>query len=828
MPRAADALAPRGAPGIGALVRLPPGIRASEWGLQESAPGIGRLWGPPDRIVAFGDAHPLAGIEVMPPLRPLLNTASGFVAAAAATLQGFDGSGAIVGIADTGLDVTHADFRDAQGHTRVAWLLDLSSPPIGLHPELEQKFGSTDSQGNLVAGAVWNAQDIDGALGTKRTSTPPQDALGHGTLVTACAAGNGMGGTSPYRGVAPNATIVFASITDPGGATIGNDELLRGVAFLFDRADALGLPIAVNLSIGTDFGPHDGTTAWEETLSSYVGPNHPGRALVAAAGNSGSITDTPIHQNVYVRGATMRVPISTTGAPKDGSVQVWVAMHAGATLSVGLDGPDGTWISPVGSGDSAGKSQPPSRTTPGYNAGVYNGSQPMNSPVPPHSRGAVVVWQGAWPGGTYNITLKGTGTAELYLQATGDASPDTGPGVTGFLHGVREATISLPATHPGIIGVGCTINKPSWRDLRHARVGLVVPLLDSAGGEPDPSGAVAKAFTGEPCWFSGAGPSLTGVYKPEIMAPGAAIVGALSQQAVPPKASASIFTNPDCPITDAGPDPTCQQVDSMHGVSFGTSFSSPIVAGAIAVLMQHDPTLTQERVVAALQGGAHPLRAPALFQDQAGPGEVDVLGAVAAVDRARDPQLAVPSREVSWLALGADQVLADGSTPLEAILQLRSLPTQVQPAPPTHFFPLVKKVSTHILGNWISTPASGSRTLPADGFDPARLAAYALVNGAPSAGVVPDLARRGPGVWVLTLQLPPGLGGSNLTIGATFDGADIVSPKTIPIATDSWSADYPPSVRGGCDVAPGGARTGALAVLVLSVFAALLGRSRRR
>jgi MYXO-CTERM domain-containing protein len=83
-------------------------------------------------------------------------------------------------------------------------------------------------------------------------------------------------------------------------------------------------------------------------------------------------------------------------------------------------------------------------------------------------------------------------------------------------------------------------------------------------------------------------------------------------------------------------------------------------------------------------------------------------------------------------------------------------------------------------------------------------------------------------VWVLTLQLPAGLGGRNLTIGATFDGADIVAPRTIPIATDAWSADYPPSARGGCDVAPGGAHTGALSVLVLSALAAFAALRQRR
>jgi hypothetical protein len=414
--------------------------------------------------------------------------------------------------------------------------------------------------------------------------------------------------------------------------------------------------------------------------------------------------------------------------------------------------------------------------------------------VPAQSHGAVVVWQGAWPAGTYAVTLSGSGTADLYVEASGDAAGPEGRPL-GFAEGVRESTINLPATTPSIIGVGCTINKTSWRDL-HARVQrFPVPLLDPAGGIPDPYGLTREPIEGEPCWFSSAGPTLTGVQKPEIMAPGAAIVGALSGQAVPP-VSASIFTNELC-LAEA--EPTCQEIDSRHAVSFGTSFSSPIVAGTVAVLLQHDPTLTQDAILAALQGGAHRLRGLAAFEDQAGAGEVDVLGALAAADRLRDPQLALPSRSESWLVLGADQYLADGSTPLQAVLELRA---QGKSGPPS----------------------------PADGFAAGRLAVYARVDGRPFDDAV-EATRRGPGVWTATLTIPPGLGGSTLTVGATFDGAPIVTPKAIPIATDAWNARYGSIARGGCavgdagDAGPSGRSCG-LAALGLCLAAA--GRSKRR
>jgi len=786
--RAQQAFAPRGAPGIGALVTLPPGMRASDVNLLQAAPGFARLWGAPSTIVAFAAAHPDLHVEVVPPLHLLLDTATVYITSGLANESGLDGTGVLVGVADTGVDVTHPDFLDAQGHTRIAWLLDLSSPPRGVYPDLEQQFGSTDSAGNLVAGAVWAASDIDTLLAQPtQLSQLPQDEVGHGTLVTSCAAGNGLQGRSIYQGVAPNATILVARVTSSGSDSISNADLLQGTAFLFNRADSMGMPVVVNLSVGTDFGSHDGTMSWEQTLASYVGPSFPGHALVAAAGNSGSIADSPVHENVYVQSGTrLHVPLPIPNASQSGGVQIWVSMHAGANVSVGLDGPDGTWISPVGPNQSGSKS------TSDYTAVVDNG-QASGSPVPAGSNGAVVIWQGAWPAGTYSVTLSGTGTVDLYVQGTGD---EAGVGAVGWANGVREGTIQLPATNPSIIGVGCTINKTSWGNLHGATLVLPVPLLNPAGTMPDPANDTRDPIPGEPCWFSSAGPTLTGLEKPEIMAPGAVIIGALSQQAVPPSTN-SIFTNPDCPNKEGtGLDPDCQQVDALHGASFGTSFSSPLAAGAIAILFQRDPTLTQSDVLAALQGGAHPLRGPSQFQDQGGVGEVDVMGAVTAVDRMRSTQLALPVATQSWMTFGADVFLADGSTPMQVILELRGASTSKGAAP------------------------------PADGFSADRLVAYALVDGLPYAGAIPSLVRRGPGVWLATVQLPAGLGGSNLTIGATFDGNDIVAPRSIPIATDAWNADYPPSVEGGCLVAKGQRNGWGLAGVLISTL--LLARRYKR
>jgi len=756
--RAAHALAPRTAR-VGALVALPPHTNADALGLEPFGPGIGRISGTASSLIAFSNAHPGVHMEVTTPLHVLMSVARGTIQAdRALDTLGADGSGTLVGVADTGIDVRHPEFLDETGHSRIAWLLDMSMAPAGLHPELERKYGVVDGNGTLISGAVFNAKDIDRLIAEKKTL--PTDVVGHGTHVSSIAAGDGddLGKKGNYRGVAPKARLVVAGL---GGLSSGisNDDLLRGAAFVFDRANSEKQPVALNLSLGGDFGPHDGTTLWEQALAGFVGPNHPGRAIVAAAGNSGSIASAPIHQSVRVTdGTTVRVPVVTEGAD-DGGVQIWVALRSGASLQIGLDSPDDTWIEPVGEGSEGGKN------TDQYQAGVVYGSSIKDSPVPAGSRGAVVLWQGKWPKGTYYVTLKGTGTADLFLGGTGDVESIK---PASFAAGVREGTINLPGTHPSILSVGCTINRASWTSIAGAKVGVRAPVLDLAGGRVDPLQDPRAPIDGDTCWFSSAGPTVTGVPKPEISAPGGGIIAAMSLAAAPGGAQ-SMFTS-DCPPVHEGQndrDPRCFQIDETHAVGLGTSMSSPMVAGAVALLFQRDPTLTQDKVTTLIQAGAHHFR-PASgvrYEDQGGPGELDVVGALDALEQMKNPTLALPSVQTSWLSLSADYAAADGSTPLTAIVELRT--------------------------------ADGQHR--ADLFDAARLQPRVEIQGE-NFPTTASMVKRGPGLWSYTLTMPSGHGGSNVLLGATFDGADIVAPKVVPVSADLWVAHYPSSAKGGCAI----------------------------
>src|SRR5262249_11289355 len=128
----------------------------------------------------------------------------------------------------------------------------------------------------------------------------PTDEVGHGTLVASVAAGNGLatGAAVPagrYAGVAPEATLLIVRASDTGTARFTDAAVVAGAQFAVDRAAALGLPLVVNLSVGSHHGAHDGTSPLERALAALVPPGTPGRAVVVAAGNDGA---APVHARI--------------------------------------------------------------------------------------------------------------------------------------------------------------------------------------------------------------------------------------------------------------------------------------------------------------------------------------------------------------------------------------------------------------------------------------------------------------------------------------------------------------------------------------------------
>jgi len=73
-----------------------------------------------------------------------------------------------------------------------------------------------------------------------------------------------------------------------------------------------------------------------------------------------------------------------------------------------------------------------------------------------------------------------------------------------------------------------------------------------------------------------------------------------------------------------------------------------------------------------LEGPPQPFGGGAPFEDHAGRGGLDIMGALDALAQTTDPALVLPEAARSWLTVRADYAAADGSTPVTAILELRT------------------------------------------------------------------------------------------------------------------------------------------------------------
>ncbi len=719
-----------------------------------------------------GDPRVLS-LRFSPPRHPLLDLASQTIS----TQQAHDefarkGKGTLIGLVDTGIDLTHPSFLNDDGTTRVKWVLAFGQKARGIHPQLEEKYNCTGDD----PCAIYSQSDINDLLKAGLPALLPQDEFGHGTHIASSAAGS----DPLYPGVAPQAELIVTFAAETSGG-VSDSRILVGSRFTFDRADDAQLPVVLNLSLGSSFGAHDGTSAVEKSLSEMA--QGPGRAIVVAAGNSGellyNLTDKypeplGIHTEVSVaRQTTVQIPIiASLGGPPEttGAILAWITTDPGDELSIAFHNGRGKITPLVQPGDARGISSAALGDSDDYSIALINGVTPDLT----DSGGAydeiqpgniVVAIAGTWQRGrVFEFVVEGHGNARIWLSATGTAG--RGGGGTGPLvpQAQSRGTVAIPGTQPRLLTVGATVNRTQWTTYEGDLIGF-----------PFEKSGRAK--------FSAAGPNLRGDLKPEMVAPGSGLIAAMSRDADPrnPNNISSIFSGAGtCPDNLQ-----CYVIDDNHAITSGTSMSTPLVTGALALLFQGNPQLTMGQAKAYLMAGAAPLSGETLGS-QVGAGELNILASLQAqkIDDSNESEPFDPQfSRVSWanrLAYPAP------SPPLQGVLQIRD--SKNQPSRAKH-----DDIEVRVKG-------------------PGR-ATWKIM---------------GPGLAALTIEANQGSALQELDI-EVFLGKTRVHQTTLPIALDpaqaQWGVQY---LGGACATTPSSREFPPIAWWSLALLSTFLRLRRRR
>ena len=221
------------------------------------------------------------------------------------------GEGVLLGIIDSGINYFHPDFRNDDGSSRIQYLWDQTitgSPPTG-----------------FLTGTEYTKAQIDEALRTPTQAeglsiVPSRDLDGHGTHVAGIAGGNGRGSNGQIVGAAPEAEFIIVKLGKPDfEGFVRNIEIMLGVRYVLEKAQELARPVAINLSIGANTGPHDGNALMEQYLNdaATVWKNN----IVVGTGNEGNTRNHT--EGTVTQGSTTSFQFQIASNTSQYNLSIW-------------------------------------------------------------------------------------------------------------------------------------------------------------------------------------------------------------------------------------------------------------------------------------------------------------------------------------------------------------------------------------------------------------------------------------------------------------------------------------------------------------------------
>jgi|GEM_PF-112485 len=458
------------------------------------------------------------------------------------------GNNVIFGLVDVGMDYRHRTFQDSNGKSRIleSWL---------------QGDGITGSNA-YGYGKILKGDELLARVADIETES-------HSTHVAGIAAGIGNGRNDLFLGIAPNCDIVSVSnaYTFDGYDNTGQSTILDGVDYIFGVAESRNRPCVINLSLASNIGPHDGSAIFDEAVSELTGI---GKIVVTAAGNDG---DTRLHSSGYVEGDnSIRTFVEQNTQFQYNFVDIWaekgenICFRVGVRMSSEIIWDDEEFC-------TASNMRVDGRIASiGYDFNIITRSAEFNGKPRIFFRSEdsfvdrVCIEVSSPTGANVHIWNCGPGGS-----SGEDLTSNNYPGFTG---GDTDYTIGeIGGNSPDILTVGAYTSSFRYNDTG-GNTRIVANNDDQ----------YRLAF------FSSKGPTVSGEIKPDIAAPGNIILSSISARDKRYQPGGSLYEF----LVEIG---NSVNGNSPFGAQSGTSMSSPVAAGAVALMLEANPYLSEGEVI---------------------------------------------------------------------------------------------------------------------------------------------------------------------------------------------------------------------------------------
>lgn len=387
---------------------------------------------------------------------------------------------------------------------------------------------------------------------------PSVDTTGHGTAVAGIAAGSGGTRGIAYAGVARESDLLIVRLGAPRAESFPRTtELMRALTYTVNKAIEIQMPVAINLSFGNTYGAHNGTSLLERFLDNV---SEIGRSVICVGSGNEGASGGHVGGSVAVTGQVNNFDRSVT----ENMTRVELVIgnyETGLNIQLWKEYTDRyavVLVSPAGERllvdtDRSGKQTYRLEQTQIL---LYNGE-----PAPYLTSQEVYFDLLPAADGRYLNSGVWTFLLEPIETVTGNytfylPSGTVRSAQTRFVRPTPDVTLTIPSTASKVITVGA-----------------YDPVYESYAD-----------FSGRGYLYQEQVNSRTSdsFVKPDLVAPGVGVIA---------------------PDRDGG-----------YGPVTGTSFATPFVTGAAALLMQwgivmgNDPYLYGEKVKAYLRRGAKPIR----------------------------------------------------------------------------------------------------------------------------------------------------------------------------------------------------------------------------